>query len=143
MATDVWTGTGSWTANPSNWSLNAAPNANLEAEIAGAVSLTANGVARFLQIDATGNLTMSPTAKLTIHGYLANAGAASLQGQVNLGGSLVNSQSGALTVAATTAATTVAVSNLVNNGALTIQGGAAPGAPQALLSVAGGAAGGF
>src|SRR4051794_12717879 len=145
MGTDIWNGDGYW-LDGSKWSTGAPPAANQNAFIqSGNNALSNSGTAHALQVGPAAVLTSVPYSQLTVSSYFANNSTLGtvLQGQATITGNLFNADSAQLTLMATnlsnTAVTQISAANLVNKGTLSIRGGYLP----AVVSIAGGAAGGL
>jgi fibronectin-binding autotransporter adhesin len=90
---DNWNGTGSWTANLSDWSLGAAPSSTNPTEIqTGTDTLTAAGTTAALQIDAGAQL------QLNTGGVLTTSGTATVAGNFYLQNGALVTTTGGLTI---------------------------------------------
>jgi HPt (histidine-containing phosphotransfer) domain-containing protein len=90
---DNWNGTGSWTANLTDWSLGAAPSSTNPTEIqTGTDTLTAAGTTAALQVDAGAQL------QLNTGGVLTTSGTATVAGNFYLQNGALVTTTGGLTI---------------------------------------------
>jgi len=97
--TNTWTGSGTWSSAPGNWTSNAAPTQFSTAVVNdGVATLNGNVSVRNLTINSGASVVINSGDTLQVYGNLSNSGSISGNGYVKLRGTTAQTISGATTV---------------------------------------------